>query len=361
MKHHQPHGFTLVEVIISLALGTLLLLGLSTLFVQSNRSYKQNEAQMGLQDQARFALSTVSRDIQMAGYWGGMSLGSQILPSTNATGTLAAANDCGADSSSWALTTGKRVEYFNWTLSTQASSKFKCLTNVQLGTDVLATRRVAGQEAATISACGNVTLAANTYYVKTNGIEGSLIRTSGTTYNPCTADAPITAPMSFFKFVPRIYYVRNYAKAAGDGIPTLCRRELQHAATPTLEEECLAEGVEDFQIVWGIDGNTADDPTFTPDHYTTAPSDAEMARAVSAEIFLLMRAARGDASNAMDENIYSYADKSEAYEDDTGGPYIPKDLELDQDENTPEAKKLTRFYRRVFSTTVQIRNPLPSN
>lgn len=356
----RNNGFTLIEVIISLALGLVLLLGLSSLFVQNNRSYKQNEAQMALQDQARFALSTLSRDLQMAGYWGGMSMGSQILPSSTINGAVSAANDCGADSSSWALTTSKRVEYFNWTLNAQASSKFKCLSNVQAGTDVLAVRRVAGQEAASITACGDVTLADKTFYLKTNGVEGSLIRTSGTSYTEaCTTDAPITAPMSFFKLVPRLYYVRNYAKLAGDGIPTLCRRELQHAATPKLEEECLAEGVEDFQIVWGIDGNKADDPTFTPNHYTTSPTDAELARAVSAEVFLLMRAAKGDASNPEDENIYSYADKTSAFEKTTGGAYDPKNI--DQDENTPEAKKLTRFSRRVFSTTVQIRNPLPSN
>ena len=58
---------------ISLTLGLILVAAVAPLFVYTNRNNRQNALIAGMQDQARFALSQLSRDITMAGYWGGMA------------------------------------------------------------------------------------------------------------------------------------------------------------------------------------------------------------------------------------------------------------------------------------------------
>ena len=78
-------GFTLVELMISLTLGLILVTAVATLFIYSNRNNRQSELLNGMQDQARFALSQLSRDITMAGYWGGMSSAGLIRPNLNNT------------------------------------------------------------------------------------------------------------------------------------------------------------------------------------------------------------------------------------------------------------------------------------
>lgn len=82
---HSQRGLTLVELMISLTLGLVLLAGIGTLFVYTNRSNRQNEMLASMQDQARFALSTLSRDLSMAGYWGGMGQVNEIQPDYDAS------------------------------------------------------------------------------------------------------------------------------------------------------------------------------------------------------------------------------------------------------------------------------------
>ena len=59
-------GFTLIELLVATTLGLLLLAGIGTLFVSTSRSYRENERIAGMQDQARFAMSTLSRDLASA-------------------------------------------------------------------------------------------------------------------------------------------------------------------------------------------------------------------------------------------------------------------------------------------------------
>jgi type IV pilus assembly protein PilW len=73
MNNHQHHftrqsGLTLIELMVGLALGVLLLFGVGLLFSQNKQSYLQNEQLARLQEDARFAIEELSRDISMAGF-----------------------------------------------------------------------------------------------------------------------------------------------------------------------------------------------------------------------------------------------------------------------------------------------------
>ena len=76
---HQPkrqHGFSMLEVLIALAIGLTLIASAVTVFSSSQRSVELNSALTDIQDNARFALDTISRDLRMAGFQGCVDINS---------------------------------------------------------------------------------------------------------------------------------------------------------------------------------------------------------------------------------------------------------------------------------------------
>ena len=61
-------GMTLVELLISITLGLIITAALLSLFINSRQSYRVNENMSRLQENARFAMSFLSRDLRMADY-----------------------------------------------------------------------------------------------------------------------------------------------------------------------------------------------------------------------------------------------------------------------------------------------------
>ena len=67
IKHR---GVSLVELLIAMTLGLLLLAGMIAVFSGNQRSSELNTAMANIQENARFALSALGKDIRMAGYQG---------------------------------------------------------------------------------------------------------------------------------------------------------------------------------------------------------------------------------------------------------------------------------------------------
>jgi type IV pilus assembly protein PilW len=63
-------GFTLIEIMIALLVGAFLLVGILQIFLSSRQTYQMQENLSRLQENGRFAMDMVARDIRMAGYWG---------------------------------------------------------------------------------------------------------------------------------------------------------------------------------------------------------------------------------------------------------------------------------------------------
>lgn len=63
-------GLSLVELMVALVIGSLLIVGALTVYANSRSTYAVNEAVARLQEQARYALSVVEPDIELAGYYG---------------------------------------------------------------------------------------------------------------------------------------------------------------------------------------------------------------------------------------------------------------------------------------------------
>lgn len=66
----RNHGFSLVELMIAMIIGSLLLLGLVQIFGASSAAYRANMGVARTQEGSRFAMDFLSRDLRMAGYMG---------------------------------------------------------------------------------------------------------------------------------------------------------------------------------------------------------------------------------------------------------------------------------------------------
>jgi type IV pilus assembly protein PilW len=64
----QQIGLTLIEIMIALLIGLFIIAGTIQLFVNTKQTYRLQEALSRLQENGRFAMEFIGRDIRMAGY-----------------------------------------------------------------------------------------------------------------------------------------------------------------------------------------------------------------------------------------------------------------------------------------------------
>lgn len=358
--HRLPKqaGFTLVELMVALTLGLIVIAALIGVFIANNQNYRQNEALAVVQDNARFALDVMSRDLAMAGYWGGVrATDAKLNVRVSAAGQAAVSNtstttgDCGptgqSASSFWLFDVGTPLEFRSQTSGMPINSLFRCLdpNDLVANSDIVMIRHVAGQCAFTddTAGCGTNTMVANRFYVKTNQNIASLFRATSTNFNsvrsspadcvdgtgtsaPCP---PVDTPQQAYAYTPQLYYVRNYLRTRGDDTPILCRRYLNDtAATPFMDEDCLAEGVENLQLEWGLG-------TGTVQRYVSNPTRAELLTALTVRLHVLVRSTGRNVQASNDAKTYSNLA-------DLGATFTP----------TPA----TGVLRRLFTTTVQLKN-----
>jgi len=70
---NKQSGISLIEIMIALLIGLFLLGGILQMFSASQQTYRMQSNLARLQENGRFALDFLARDIRMAGYWGCLS------------------------------------------------------------------------------------------------------------------------------------------------------------------------------------------------------------------------------------------------------------------------------------------------
>lgn len=312
-------GFSLVEIMIALLLSMILAIAIVSVFVNNSYSFNQDENVARMQDDARHALREVAFEISMAGHYADLHLPDSVTQDA----ALTIGTDCGpAGDVNWIYRavdagTGESLSITAIDNATNAdvAAAHSCFAanEVLPGTDVVAIRRVVGQRTDVPSS--------DLVYLRTNGTVGLLYKAPF----PATPSLTVATPRADWQYSPSIYYIRQFANTAGDGIPTLCRKVLR-ATGPNMVTECLATGIENLQVEYGID--TTDDGH--PNLYMTAPTLTEMQDVVSARVFLLARTSEIDTRYTNDKT-YSVSNAAD---------YTPNDS----------------FHRRVVSTSTTIRN-----
>ena len=316
---NRQAGFSIVELMIAMLLSMALASAIISVFVNNSYSFKQDESIGRMQDDARHALREIAFDLSMAGHYADLHVPSTV----SYDGDLAIGTDCGPSSEvNWMYrateaATGNNLSVMALDNATNSAvvAAHSCFISGELldGTDVVSIKRVAGAEAGTLSA--------NAAYLRTNGTVGVMF--SGTA--PTAPPFAVAPPRADWEFRPSIYYIRQFANAPGDGIPTLCRKVLR-AAGPSMTTECLATGIENLQIEYGIDTTE----NGRPNVYMTNPTLAQMQDVVAARVFLIGRTTDVD-TRYTNTKTYSIS-------------------------NAPAFTPNDGFHRRVFSTSVSIQN-----
>lgn len=311
----STHGFTLIEVMISLAIATVLMVALSGLFVQSVKSRQQVDRDGQKIENGRYALDVLAEDIRLAGYWGIYSPNSKwssvdwkpVSPFADCStinlgsGTLAAdrAAKIIAGSVGWvdSLTApmlpapimGFEVHALETSPPTPASllstTISKCLPDYY-GGDVIVVRRASTATTALSNLKTNKTYLqvsscrddSPTYFVAHAGVAGlsdaqpfvdppNQFTNKAFSLRPlgCTSTSETRAVLR--ELITRVYYLAANNES-NDGIPTLKVLDLgDGSVTP----RTIAPGVENLHIEYGLDKSGDDGATDTYQYSTNNP------------------------------------------------------------------------------------------
>lgn len=299
----SQRGLGIVELMIAMTLGILISGAVGTAYVQGVRSHAQDERYVQMIENGRYALDRMARDLQMIEFWG------EMLDAGGISTGLAAGEDCDVGLLDGAASLLFNNVHAGTSLFNMTADACPSLTGtIAPGTSQLAVKHVNGTAVTTGQTDGLV-------YLRSNGVSATFINTAASTALP--------AGFRDWLYEPAVYYIRN----EGNG-PRLCRLAINGLALGALaEDECLADGVEQFHLQFGVDT----DSDGVANQYKSNPTAAEVGDVVSVRAFVLVR--------SMDDDPQYVNTKS----------YVLGDLVV------PAAND--NFYRRVFNTTVLLRNP----
>jgi type IV pilus assembly protein PilW len=287
-------GLSLVELMVAISIGLFLLLGLVTVFATSNRAYLELNRSSQQIENGRFAVQILSDDVAMAGYYGRYY--------TSLTAPAALPDPCEKSNISSGLNnlrdaTPLVIQGYNAPASSPITTCLAAGDHVA-NTDVLVIRRADAQE----TAVG--LLNAAQVYIQTNAdpLSNPVVALgTGAAAFPLTDRDSTKSRIR--KYHVHIYYVAPCSVPAGGGtsctganddggapIPTLKRMELTlNAAGTALDWRVvpLVEGIENFQVDYGLDADTDGVPDGT---YTTDPGAvANWLNVVAVRISVLAR------------------------------------------------------------------------
>lgn len=253
-------GFGLVELMISMAIGLVIIAALVALFLGTSRNNREMATASSVIENGRFAIQLLENDIIHAGYWGthvpefdDQTASTTVAPVDR---PLFLPDPCLAYSlANW------NAAYVNGLLGIPAQAYETAavcagvITNKLANTDVLVVRHaetcvpgIAGCEADTP---GKLYLQSSQCTTETTpyvfGATGTA--TFDLTQRDCDT------PAEKRRFVSHIYYVRDFAVTAGDGIPTLMRSEFDLSGVALAHQPAvpLIEGIDGFRVEFGID------------------------------------------------------------------------------------------------------------
>lgn len=338
LKPYVPHtvrhlGFTLVELMIAIAISTILMLGVSQMFVVSRHSYNLDNGLARAQENARFAVHTMSEDIRMAGYIGCRAnrIANTLNNTTNwmfdfdtplhgwdgsATGTIPFptefASKAVAGTDAIVVLRGDNTQYK--VVSSNSYSAQITLTS---------SAGLTQSDIVMVSDCDQASIFQITSTVSSNTITHSA--NSGTvTPGNCTKGlgSPVPSPCtaignnhdykgtgSLMKMKATAYYIGTSTSGTGNALFSMSMDK--GIAAPAVE---LAEGVEDMQILYGEDT----DGDGLANRYVTADKVSDFKNIVSVRLGLLVDTT-SNVLNASTTKSYKIAGS-------TAGPYTDKKL-----------------------------------
>lgn len=299
----HPSGFSLVELMVAVAVGLLLVAGLMLIYLQTSNANNEMAKLTRQMENGRFALQLLRDDLAHAGFWG------EYGPATAPT---AIPDPCAAFGSWTAADKTNLLALPVHGYDDGAGLPASCdrvVKNRKRGTDLLLVRHAstciadtgtdgncenynAGKLYLQVSLCSSDPVP----YVMTiqgAGADPFTLKMRDSTGPPgkrCTAPGYTTTYAGKRKIISHLYYIRDRSKSdQADGIPTLVRSELDlsDGVVRHLAAAALIEGIEDLEVEYGVDSVGNDG---SPDGFTSAPvALADWGNVVAVKLYLLAR------------------------------------------------------------------------
>ncbi len=349
-------GVSLIELLVSLAIGAVLMFGAMRAYVDSRSAYAINETIARMQERARYAISVMEPDVRMANYWG-LLKGAESIAGQAAEGDTQsslggnAARTCGKN---FALDLESNIEGSNdgYVAGCEARND-----NPMPHADTITIRRASAVRSSAEAAAGPLRICST----RTVGV---LVVSLSDSAICAAASARSTAQIN--DLIVHLYYI-NRDSDERRGVPSLRRKVLN--ATPDFDDTEIVPNVEDMQIQYGVDTSGGVGPASGaatryldagPTLTALLRSLSSPAQIVSVRLWLLIRADTPEVGFT-DTRIYEYGNRRAANgktADLASGtsPDLPAyQPSLSRDDSLTSPKR----YRRVLvSRTVQVRNAL---
>lgn len=366
-------GLSLVELLIAMALGLTLAAGVGQVYVGNNQTQRDQEAHLRMQENGRFAMHFLAREVRMAGYMGCLSsiepesvnnalenpppsfqpdVGLQGWEADHGNGTAPGVISSSVDDRALESTSSG-----NWT---SAGGNVLDTMEALPASDIVRTWNTSGGEATIndVSPGASNTVVNSTI---TDLQDGDILLLSdcesadwvqacnvqatagGSSINSVLSggcvpgnDLPVglgaTAGGELVKLQGTLFYVSKRGGDAGNP-PALFRRQLDVQAQPGPPEE-LVEGIESMQILYGLD--TDNDSRRGVDVWLTADQVPDWGQVIAARISVLVQSVEDNLAPAPQP----YRFNGVTYDGGAGNGALPQD----------------QRYRRVFTTTITLRN-----
>ncbi len=321
----KQSGFNLIELMITITIGSFLILGASFAFQEAQKTYVVNDSVARLFENAQYVLDTLEEDIRLSSYWGLHNKRSGIEGDSNATipaAILNIDNDCDEE---WALDLRSGISGSNGAAAVSQpdwADTSNCLSDYRVLSDTLVLRH------ADFDVVPAASLQNGQVYIRSHEAAGSRIFT-GTT-------EPVINPTALnYRYLAHGYYLTNNSYTATDNIPMLRRMSLvDNGANPRVSSQEILSGVEDFQVQFGVDYDQRGDAGYgSVDQYVNPDNgvlDRTTTRVLNVRLWILMRGEQEEPGFS-NTATYNYGNVA---------AYTPND----------------NFRRLLVSKTVQVRN-----
>lgn len=338
-------GFTLTEIMVALLISTILMGGVLSIMSSSKRTYALQNELSELQDNARFIIDELARELRMAGYFGCSSNKQPIDANTNLAIDLGspfgdtwdgqsvnnrAVTDENGHPSPFPASDALVISSFSEPLlvdlvNTQFNKNQKSITlNPR---SILPEAGNPSRNRIIVSDCGGSHL----YQVSNSNPNNSRITlANGFKKN---YDQPVEVFMGASRVAYEVKYIDDQL-----ALYKCIDRNNNSNCENTEPLERLVEGVENMQIRYGIDTDLPDTPGYgIPNRYSETAGATDTV--VSVRITLLMR--------TTDKRFDLEGSTKKAFRLDSGLTY------------NPETENYESGYRhRLFTSTIGIRNSL---
>ena len=240
----REFGVSLVELLVAIVIGLILLLGVIQIYLTTKQSYNAQAELARMQENGRFAMDLITRDLRRAGFWGGNVDTTTI---TGIPGRLVPPDDT-CNGSDWGTNITWRVTGLN-----NDEAGYTCATGRIASADLL-TIRYAGPEPVTTIALDD------TLYLRSTLFAGRVMRGSNEALNtlpPLGTGTPDHLLPQVRPLAAHAYYIADSAQTCnGAAIPALWRVRLLPDGILGVEE--IAPGIEQLQVRFLEDGSYVD-------------------------------------------------------------------------------------------------------